>query len=324
MLYFSRYIRHDTLIITRVLLAVIAIFRYLEHQRERELVRLAVARALMLSTMEISFIYLAIFASYLLVVSTARYKHSWKLWRSSPEFDVLIVLITLGAFLSSPIALLVLNPLWSRLAGFPFVELKVLETQGIGWAAGVSGLRLWSLFGAFAVLSVMIGLWWNRDRWLKLASLFLAVCVLLFTTFFTNPAGIGKGFKGSLGYWLSQQDVARGSQPWYYYFVVLPFYEYLAVVGSMLAVTTILLFRKFILAVQRPFVLFLVWWATLILTGLSLAGEKMPWLSAHITVPFVLLTGWWIGQLIEILLGKRSDSARWKMIIGWIALIGRA
>ena len=321
-LYFSRYIRHDTLVITWVLLAVIAIFRYLEHRREHELVLLTVALALMLSTMEISFIYLAIFASYLLVVSIARYKHSWTLWKSSPEFDVLIVLITLGAFFSSPIALVVLNPLWSRLAGVPFVELKVLDTQGIGWATGASGFRLWSLFAAFAVLSVVIGLWWNRDRWLKLASLFLAICILLFTTFFTNPAGIGTGFIGSLGYWLSQQDVARGSQPWYYYLVVFPFYEYLPLIGSILAVTTILLFRKSILAVQRPFVLFLVWWATLILTGLSVAGEKMPWLSTHITVPFVLLTGWWIGRLIEILLGKSRGSPGWKMITGWTVLIG--
>src|SRR5574338_758140 len=37
-LYFSRYIRHDILVIAWVLLAVIAIFRYLENRQERELI----------------------------------------------------------------------------------------------------------------------------------------------------------------------------------------------------------------------------------------------------------------------------------------------
>src|SRR6266545_3031259 len=323
-LYFTRYIRHDILVIAWVLLAVIAILRYLENQRERELILLAVALALMLATMEISFIYLAILASYLVVLAIGRYKLSWKLFRSSPEFDILIVLITLGAFFSSPLALLVLNPLWTRFAGAPFIELKLLDTQGIAWAAGVSGLRLWSLFGVFALLSSVIGLWWNPYRWLKLAGVFLTISILLFTTFFTNLAGIGTGFIGSLGYWLSQQDVARGSQPWYYYLIVFPLYEYLPLIGGVLATTTFLFFRKSILIAQKPFILFLIWWATWIVIGLSLAGEKMPWLSTHIAIPFILLAGWWIGRLTENLFLEWHCPTSWKTIIGWITLIGIA
>ena len=64
-LYFSRYIRHDILVIAWTLLAVTAIFRYLENRRERDLMLLAAALALMLSTMEISFFYLAILTRYL-------------------------------------------------------------------------------------------------------------------------------------------------------------------------------------------------------------------------------------------------------------------
>ena len=40
-----------------------------------------------------------------------------------------------------------------------------------------------------------------------------------------NPAGLGTGFVGSLGYWLSQQNVARGSQPWYYYMIMLTIFR---------------------------------------------------------------------------------------------------
>jgi len=36
---------------------------------------------------------------------------------------------------------------------------------------------------------------------------------LLFTTFFTNPLGMGTGIVGSISYWLAQQEVQRGDQP---------------------------------------------------------------------------------------------------------------
>lgn len=323
-LYFSRYIRHDILVIAWVLLAVIAIFRYLQNREERELILLAAALALMLATMEISFIYLAIFAGFLLVIGIGRYKFSWTTWRSSPEFDLLIVLGTLGAFFSSPIALPILNPLWSKFTGMPFIGLEVLSTEGIEWATGASGIRIWILFGIFASISTAIGLWWNTNKWLKLAGLFLTISALLFTTFLTNPAGLGTGFIGSLGYWLSQQEVARGSQPWYYYLIVFPLYEYLPLLGGVVAAVTFFFSRKFIAVGQRSFVLFLIWWAVWILVGLSLAGEKMPWLSTHIAIPFILLTGWWIGRLVDILLLEWRQAARWKSIVGWIALAGIA
>ena len=57
-----------------------------------------------------------------------------------------------------------------------------------------------------------------------------------FTTMFTNPQGLATGMIGSLGYWLEQQGVQRGSQPRYYYaLVVMPVYEYLPLIGSFLA-----------------------------------------------------------------------------------------
>ena len=49
--------------------------------------------------------------------------------------------------------------------------------------------------------------------------------------------GFFTGVVGSLGYWLVQQGVQRGSQPWYYYLLVLvPVYEFLPLIGAVAAV----------------------------------------------------------------------------------------
>ena len=44
------------------------------------------------------------------------------------------------------------------------------------------------------------------------------------------------GAVGSLGYWLEQQEVARGGQPWFYYLFVTPLYEFLPLVFSLAAI----------------------------------------------------------------------------------------
>ena len=75
---------------------------YLADRSERDLLLLTAALALMLSTMEVAFIYLAIFAGYLVLSVIVKQRLSIKGLRQKPEFDLLIVLVTLGAFFSSP------------------------------------------------------------------------------------------------------------------------------------------------------------------------------------------------------------------------------
>ncbi|HEX9616054.1 MAG TPA: flippase activity-associated protein Agl23 [Anaerolineales bacterium] len=298
-LYYSRYIRHDIQVIAWTLLAIVAIFRFLETRRFQDLVLLAAALALMFSTMEITFFYLAIFAGFLALRVVIRHRLALRAIRQSAEFDLLVVIGTLGAFFSAPIALLLLNPIWSRVSGAPFVALEVLDSQDLGWTIGQDGLRLWGLLVVFVFASLGTGLLWGGRRWLKLAALFLGITTTLFTTFWTNPAGLGTGFVGSLGYWLSQQDVSRGSQPWYYYLIVFPIYEYLPLVGGMAAAVYYAIKYRALSLASRSFPPFLFLWTAGIFAGLSLAGEKMPWLSTHIAVPLILLTGWWTGQLLE-------------------------
>lgn len=85
--------------------------------------------------------------------------------------------------------------------------------------------------------AAFIGLKWRPKLWLLNFAIFYAIFTVFYTTFFTNGFGFFTGIIGSLGYWLSQQSVYRGEQPFYYYFLIqIPIYEYLAVFGTALAV----------------------------------------------------------------------------------------
>jgi uncharacterized protein (TIGR03663 family) len=146
------------------------------------------------------------------------------------------------------------------------------------------------------------------DTWITGVSIFVVIIVLLFSTFFTNPSGIWDphhalfhagqtpfwatdrlDILGGIAYWLAQHDVARGGQPWFYYLLVIPLYEQLAVVFGIAGIVIACLRRSLVTT-------FLVWWAVASLVLYSWAGEKMPWLSIHITLPFILLAGLAAGR----------------------------
>jgi uncharacterized protein (TIGR03663 family) len=110
-----------------------------------------------------------------------------------------------------------------------------------------------------------------------------AIFLLLFTALFTNiRGGIGDGVWQGLYYWLQQQEVARGGQPWYYYLMLIPLYEQVGLVFGLVGVVRSLL---------RPtrFRLFLVYWFVGNFFIYSWAAEKMPWLMILITMPMMLL-----------------------------------
>ncbi len=179
----------------------------------------------------------------------------------------------------------------------------------------------------FFLVSIIVGMLWNRDWW-KYAALFWGAYTILFTTFFTNAAGFFTGVVGSLGYWLVQQGVERGSQPEYYYVLVqIPMYEYLPAIGSLLAIglgLKKLLTRRPVVpeeergtevegitpeaeSTESNFGVFfglMVWWAFSAILALTIAGERMPWLTYHMTWPMILLTGWAIGQIINSVLPR--------------------
>jgi uncharacterized protein (TIGR03663 family) len=84
-------------------------------------------------------------------------------------------------------------------------------------------------------VSVGWGLLAGRKVWLLSAVFFYLPYILLYSTFMSNPSGLWTGIWGSLGYWISQQGVERGSQPWYYYLLLLIVYEFLPVTIMLMA-----------------------------------------------------------------------------------------
>ncbi|HYO89949.1 MAG TPA: flippase activity-associated protein Agl23, partial [Candidatus Limnocylindrales bacterium] len=66
---------------------------------------------------------------------------------------------------------------------------------------------------------------------------------------------------------------------------------------------------------RLPFTLFVSFWAVYIFLALTLAGEKMPWLGTHLTLPMIFLTAWFMGGIFERI--------RWPLFWkrGWLTLV---
>jgi uncharacterized protein (TIGR03663 family) len=142
---------------------------------------------------------------------------------------------------------------------------------------------------------------------------FLAINLVLYTTLLTNlqglctavvtlPIGGCAGSTGALSYWLQQQDFARGGQPWFYYFMLLPLYEFVPLILGVLAV--------FVVRPRQLFFWFCAYWFVAAVLIYSWAGEKMPWMLPQITLPLVLLAGRLLGQWADAGWGRRALTGR--------------
>ena len=143
--------------------------------------------------------------------------YTWLQIKSERSFDMLIVTGTL---------------VLPMLSAFPIKFLQAsLKVQIPTTAAEVQALTAHDVLvvgvmvAAAFLLSIVIGMISIRDWW-KYALTFWVPFTVFYTTVFTNTDGFFTGIVGSLGYWLVQQGVQRGSQPWYYYILILlPVYE---------------------------------------------------------------------------------------------------
>ena len=231
------------------------------------------------------------------------------------SFDLIILIGTLSLPFAAPLAIKLVSRLGAVVVGrYPVPEMapafwsQLANHHMLNYYAPdiyISGVIL----ALVIAVSIAIGLAWDWRRWPVAAAIHTAIFLVLFTTVFTNGAGIATGWVGSVGYWLEQQGVRRGDQPWYYYLVILPFYDFLPLLGALIA-PLYLAARGLVhrianrAADELPgmrtlFVPFLFVWTLLAWFGYSYAGEKMPWLTVHLAVPMILLTGWLLGRLLK-------------------------
>ena len=365
MLYFSRFARNDILMAVWTLGLVITMWRYLDEGKNRYLYLASGLLALAFATKETAYIITVILGAFLallvfvdasghvrprlrlygLSVPSAAGRFLKEMWsamrwgvplsRSSRAASFLILLVTLTL------------PLWAAMA-------SVLQDSPMFSGSGIvlaqkSGFDTGSATGGGVVVAVLVaamllglsiywGARWNWSVWWRAALIFHAVWILLFTTFLTNWAGIESGGWRSLGYWLAQQDVARGNQPWYYYFVLTPLYEFLPLILGLIAAIYYLrranVLWQFLVLVgvasfgavgamqgslaplvlvpvlgvvvcffylrwDETFSLFLVFWAVALFGAMTIASEKMPWLLVGLALPLILLSGKFLGDLFE-------------------------
>lgn len=251
-------------------------------------------------------------AALLAFIATAYFLirgYSWKKLRNERSFDLLLV--------TGTIVLPQLSPFLINLTDVT-IPTDVGQVQALA-----SDIRSLLIIGGMLlltfVLAIVAGLLWNPEKFWKTALIFWAPFTILYTTVFTNSSGFFTGSIGSLGYWIVQQDVQRGSQPWYYYLLIqIPIYEFLPAIGLFLAlylgfrrkttpapenqteekVNSLEIAQTEELNFKNTFAL-LVWWSFISFAAFTYAGERMPWLTYHITWPMILITGWALGRLID-------------------------
>jgi len=335
LLYFSRFARNDVYISLFTLGLIVCLWRYVDDQRPRYLWISALTMGIAFATNESIFINVAILVVFLNVWVGV---HFWRQFREHNKLDGFSSVNALVLLLPFAWAVAALWPFTEarrkRLgltAWHPAADvLLVLGTLTLPQFAaafqvpldgflGVSDAdlakRVDTFFGEFSrenVLgfltiagligaSAVIGLRWNARLWLPAAAAFYVPYALLFTTFFTEMDGFYSGHWGSLDYWLSQQDVARGEQPWFYYLMLLPIYEFLPLVFAAPAFFYYTLrgdvFRRF-----------LVFWFAATVFGYSVAGEKMPWISTNTTLPVIIIGSLFLADVLTPRLAPRETA----------------
>ena len=324
LLYFSRFARNDVIAVLWTVLLVAAVWRYRADGRDRWLVVAAAALALGFATKETAYITLAIVLLYLDATLTGALldQSGQRGVRRAALAVVLLPVAWVVAALWTPLAPVRDRLGWAErpreanlvvLLGtltLPFLVAASQVVLGQADETGFLGAREGVTVAVLVTMSAtaIVGLAWDAQRWPVLAALVLAITLPLYTTWFTNPDGFLGAFWGQLDYWLDQQDVRRGNQPWFYYLMMLPLYEFLVLIPGLIGGVWLLLRGDRLTRL-------LAWWFASTLLALTLAGEKMPWLNVHLAVPLALLAGHALGAVLpplwRRLRDERASAAIW-------------
>ena len=129
----------------------------------------------------------------------------------------------------------------------------------------------------------------RRKLWLWAAGLFVAVGVLLYTSFFTNPKGILDAFR-TFSYWTKTGQNGIYNREWSTYLQWLWQEEspilLLGGAGTLVA---------FIMARSR-LIVFCAFWTIGIFGAYSLVPYKTPWLALSLILPLAIMAGYLIEE----------------------------
>lgn len=346
--YYTRFNRHDPYVLFATLLIIFSMVRFMDSRETRWIVTMWVTTGFLFTTLEVSFIIGFMLVTFIGTIM------AWQIDRrlvkiGAGTLAAMVIIMELCSILgigglpgipwedpsgtniqrfavdlaTHPMILFMLA---TAAVGIVFA-VRVLNQvrQGYPWLEGVLGST-----GEDTTTRVMHDALANRKGMIAGLLGGAALFTVLYTTFFTNMAGMASGTVGALGYWLGQQDVQRGDQPWFYYLLMLPQYELVAVVLTPIAGAITL--KRIVPKIRtgepvgkRSYLwgLFL-WWTLVHLVVFSWAGEKMPWLTVHMALPMILLSGSLIGDTIERLEVRLSEGrlATPGLVAGGVVLTG--
>ena len=286
--YFSRFARNDIFVALVSLILIFQVFRYLnEVDGKKNLLIISICLGFIFCIKEISFIIIFILGSFSFIFSSFNPFIKNKLKLNYQFTNIFTLLFLLSFPLSMPISSYVFN----------FFGINLVAPSGsltkIGMPIGNGAIITSFIISVISLLtSFVLGFLKFKKDWFSFFFIFWLIFIFFHSTFFTNPAGIITGFWQSLGYWISQQDVARGGQPWYYYFLLIIKYEYI----GFLSFFIFIFYRKFKYSI---FEFFLIYWSVLNIIIYVITSEKMPWLLVNIILPFIFISGILINELLS-------------------------
>ena len=319
--YFSRFLRMDIYLAFFILLMVVAVWSYLHNGRTRWLIVFVIALALAFSTKEAAFLFVAFLLLYLngylalelaaanlqarkadtlsnrLLLAAALYPFAWVLaglwrylkrlrrraaWGDLPRTGDLLVLT--GSLTLPLLTAFAKGPLEVIFAAGPLDYPEVCANPSTRAVA-----VLVTAFVVVCAIAAFAGLSWRPRTWLTAAAIGAIIYLTLMTSLWTNAEGFCSGAWGSIDHWQAQHDYRRGQQPWFYYLMLMPAYEFLPLLIALAG-------GAWAMVRGSAFSRFLVLWFVFLFAALSFAGEKMPWLNTHLTIPAALLAAWTIQR----------------------------
>ena len=331
--YFSRFLRMDIYLAFFILLMVVAVWSYLHNGRTRWLIVFVIALALAFSTKEAAFLFVAFLLLYLngylalelaaanlqarkadtpsnrLLLAAALYPFAWVLaglwrylkrlrrraaWGDLPRTGDLLVLT--GSLTLPLLTAFAKGPLEVIFAAGPLDYPEVCANPSTRAAA-----VLVTAFVVVCAIAAFAGLSWRPRTWLTAAAIGAIIYLTLMTSLWTNAEGFCSGAWGSIDHWQAQHDYRRGQQPWFYYLMLMPAYEFLPLLIALAG-------GAWAMVRGSAFSRFLVLWFVFLFAALSFAGEKMPWLNTHLTIPAALLAAWTIQRAWTYWNPPRLDS----------------